>query len=55
MLISLKDDIPEMVANLTREKMRQMYKDGKLTPYGRRMAKFPHPFNRRELWRCPAR
>lgn len=32
--------IPEMVADLTREEMRQMYKDGKLTPYGRRMAKF---------------
>ena len=24
----------------TDEEMRQMYKDGKLTPYGRRMAKF---------------
>ena len=32
--------IPEIVAELTREEMRQMYKDGKLTPYGRRMAKF---------------
>ena len=35
-----EQSIPEMVAELTREEMRQMYKDGKLTPYGRRMAKF---------------
>ena len=32
--------IPEMVANLSHEEMRRMYKDGKLTPYGKRMAKF---------------
>ena len=31
--------IPEMVDEVTREKMRQMYKDGKLTPHGRQMAK----------------
>ncbi len=35
-----EQSIPEMVANLSREEMRQMYKDGKLTPYGKRMAKF---------------
>ena len=32
--------IPEIADEVTREEMRQMYKDGKLTPYGRRMAKF---------------
>ena len=32
--------IPEMVDDVTREEMRQMYKDGKLTAYGRRMSKF---------------
>lgn len=32
--------IPEMVDEVTREEMRQMYKDGKLTAYGRRMSKF---------------
>ena len=32
--------IPEMVDEVTREEMRQMYKDGKLTVYGRRMSKF---------------
>ena len=31
--------IPEMVAELTREEMRRIYKDGKLTAYGRRMSK----------------
>ncbi len=35
-----EQSIPEMVADLSREEMRRMYKDGKLTPYGRRMAKF---------------
>lgn len=34
-----EQSIPEMVEDVTREEMRQMYKDGKLTPYGRRMAK----------------
>ena len=29
-----------MVEDVTRVEKRQMYKDGKLTPYGRRMAKF---------------
>ena len=29
-----------MVADLSREEMCWMYKDGKLTPYGKRMAKF---------------
>ncbi len=32
--------IPEMVDEVTREEMRQMYKNGKLTAYGRRMSKF---------------
>ena len=32
--------IPEMVDDVTHEEMRQMYKDGKLTAYGRRMSKF---------------
>ena len=32
--------IPEMVADVSREEMRRMYKDGKATPYGKRMAKF---------------
>ena len=32
--------IPEMVADLSREEMRRMVTDGKLTPYGKRMAKF---------------
>ena len=32
--------ITEMVDEVTREEMRQMYKDGKLTAYGRRMSKF---------------
>ena len=32
--------IPEMVDDVTREEMRQMYRDGKLTAYGRRMSKF---------------
>ena len=32
--------IPEMVDELTREEIATWYKDGKLTPYGRRMAKF---------------
>ena len=32
--------IPEMVDDVTREEMRLMYKDGKLTVYGRRMSKF---------------
>ena len=32
--------IPEMADDVTREEMRQMYKDGKLTAYGRRMSKF---------------
>ena len=32
--------IPEMADEVTREEMRQMYKDGKLTAYGRRMSKF---------------
>ena len=32
--------IPEMVDEVTHEEMRQMYKDGKLTKYGRRMSKF---------------
>ena len=35
-----EQSIPEMVADLSREEMRRMYKDGKLTPYGKRMAKF---------------
>ena len=32
--------ISEMADDVTREEMRQMYKDGKLTAYGRRMSKF---------------
>ena len=32
--------IPGMVDEVTREEMRQMYKDGKLTAYGRRMSNF---------------
>ncbi len=32
--------IPEMVGEVMREEMRQMYKDGKLTAYGRRMSNF---------------
>lgn len=32
--------IPEMVDEVTCEEMRQMYTDGKLTAYGRRMSKF---------------
>ena len=32
--------IPEMVDEVTCEEMRQMYKDGKLTAYGRRMSNF---------------
>ena len=32
--------ILEMVDDVTREEMRQMYKNGKLTAYGRRMSKF---------------
>ena len=32
--------IPEMADEVTREEMRLMYKDGKLTAYGRRMSKF---------------
>ena len=35
-----EQSILEMVADLSREEMRRMYKDGKLTPYGKRMAKF---------------
>ena len=35
-----EQSIPEMVDDVAREEMRQMYKDGKLTPYGKRMAKF---------------
>ena len=36
----VEKSIPEMVDEVTREEMRQMYKDGKLTAYGRRMSKF---------------
>lgn len=32
--------IPEMVDDVMREEMRQMYKDGNLTSYGRRISKF---------------
>ena len=32
--------IPEMAGDVMREEMRQIYKDGKLTEYGRRMSKF---------------
>ena len=32
--------IPEMADEVTREEMRQMYKGGKLTAYGRRMSNF---------------
>ena len=32
--------IPKMADDVTREEMRQMYRDGKLTAYGRRMSKF---------------
>ena len=32
--------IPELANEVTREEMRQMYRDGKLTAYGRRMSKF---------------
>ena len=34
-----EQSILEMVADLTREEMRRMYKDGKLTSYGKRMGK----------------
>ena len=32
--------IPEMADDVTHEETRQMYRDGKLTAYGRRMSKF---------------
>ena len=32
--------IPELADEVTREEMRQMYRDGKLTAYGRHMSKF---------------
>ncbi len=32
--------IPEMVDELTRQEIATWYKDGKLTPHGREMAKF---------------
>ncbi|MBR4614974.1 MAG: hypothetical protein IKO55_05155 [Kiritimatiellae bacterium] len=32
--------IPEMVDELTRQEIATWYKDGKLTPHGRQMAKF---------------
>lgn len=32
--------IPEMVDDVMHEEMRQIYKDGKLTAYGRRMSNF---------------
>lgn len=32
--------IPEMADGVTREEMRQMYKGGKLTAFGRCMSKF---------------
>jgi len=35
-----EQSIPEMVDDLAREEMHRMYRDGKLTPYGRRMEKF---------------
>ena len=35
-----EQSIPEMVDDVTREEMCRMYKDGTLTPYGRRMRKF---------------
>ena len=40
--VKTKDEksIPEMVDEVMREEMRQMYADGKLTAYGRRMSKF---------------
>lgn len=34
-----EQSIPEMVEDLSREEARRMYKDGKLTAYGREMAK----------------
>ena len=36
----VEKSIPEMADDVTREEMRRMYKDGKLTAYGRRMSKF---------------
>ena len=35
-----EQSIPEMVDELTRQEIATWYKDGKLTPYGKRMAKF---------------
>ena len=35
-----EQSIPEMVDELTRQDIAMWYKDGKLTPHGRRMAKF---------------
>ena len=32
--------IPDLVAKLTRQEIATWYKDGKLTPHGRQMAKF---------------
>ena len=35
-----EQSIPEMVDELTRQEIATWYKDGKLTPHGREMAKF---------------
>ena len=35
-----EQSIPEMVDELTRQEVATWYKDGKLTPHGRQMAKF---------------
>ena len=35
-----EQSIPEMVDELTRQGIATWYKDGKLTPHGREMAKF---------------
>ena len=58
-----EQSIPEMVDELTRQEIATWYKDGKLTPHGRQMAKFldralpaeMRPFKCREPWLCPLR
>ena len=53
--------IPEMVDELTRQEIATWYKDGKLTPHGRQMAKLldralpaeMRPFKCREPWLSP--
>lgn len=47
--------IPEMVDELTRQEIATWYKDGKLTPHGRQMAKFLDralPAEKGDEWGC---